>query len=357
MVPLFLAAGQWLYLWYTTETIDLLYQKLLDGKVSRVRQDAILNNITSRVTRVATQLRNSSEERRQLFLPYAILNSNQKEIPHPGAWKCFDVIKDHLYRKMDLTEEMREVDRLITDWMHRQPEDWGTSASEKELKLQAARKSMLSAFGRSSPILWLEKLNLTIVPSQVISKIAQLKTLSLTENNIREFPPISLPELTWLSICENRIHEFPTKGLENLPKLEELAIASNHITRVPPGSLRNQPKLKSLDLSSNQIEEVPTLDGKELRSLNLSKNAIKECPPSSLSECIALEVLDLAKNQLKEFPQSLPTSLCCLILSNNPIEQIKSTDLSPLKQLKELFLNSNTLIEAGHSYSGKVERR
>ncbi len=98
---------------------------------------------------------------------------------------------------------------------------------------------------------------LTVLPPE-IGNLTSLKTLRLTNNNLRELPIEigKLSVLESLDICTNNINELPSE-IGNLTNLVYLNIGYNRDLNVLPESIGDLKKLERIEVSATAIETVP----------------------------------------------------------------------------------------------------
>lgn len=113
-------------------------------------------------------------------------------------------------------------------------------------------------------------LDLISIPKE-ISKLAKLKSLILSNNQIEDIEYISsLLNLQELYLNNNKIADISL--LERLPQLQRLDLSDNKISSID--ILRNHARLKYLDVSKNFIKKIPSaIFHLEIR-IRLKKNTI-----------------------------------------------------------------------------------
>lgn len=138
-------------------------------------------------------------------------------------------------------------------------------------------------------------------------KFTQLKRLHLDCNQIKVIPDqlgTNLANLETLTMSNNCLKELPN-SLENLKKLSSLHLSSNKFEKFPHVLCRIE-SLRFLDLCSNEIKVIePELSSmKNLESLLLFHNCIRELPPQ-ISQLVKLRTLWLGENKLTKLPREI----------------------------------------------------
>jgi hypothetical protein len=158
------------------------------------------------------------------------------------------------------------------------------------------------------------------------TRMESLKILNLSQNNFTSFSDAfcQFRNLEHLELNGNGIETIPP-GIENLQSLKILKLATNGFESVP-AELGKLTKLENLDLKNNNLKIVPAELGrlKNLNSLSLNNNSL-ESIPSELSNLKNPWLLDLSNNKLKSLPASfrkLGIGFRVLRLANNPLDEI-----------------------------------
>ncbi|KAJ4909500.1 Receptor-like protein 12 [Raphanus sativus] len=179
-----------------------------------------------------------------------------------------------------------------------------------------------------------------------ISKLANLQTLNLANNNLKGQVPAYLLRVTTVTLSNNFFSSYENPSEETL--IEALDLNSNSFQEPFPRWICNTKGLRFLDLSNNLFNGSipPCLEDSiasfsdlilrnnsfsgplpdifasatELRSLDVSRNHLEGSLPKSLVNCKALQLVNMESNRIKDvFPSwlgSLP-SLHVLILRSN----------------------------------------
>ena len=158
---------------------------------------------------------------------------------------------------------------------------------------------------------------------RTISKIANLRELSLSRNHLSSLPARikDLRHLVTLNLSHNAFVTFPTELMYPSSPLELLDLSHNELALVPPkiAVLRH---LKLLNLSHNRLSGLPHTFGElhDLRLLYLNNNDFATFP-----ECVtrlqSLLRLSLSHNRLSSLPESISalTRLSHLDVRNNEL--------------------------------------
>ncbi|XP_078387644.1 podocan-like protein 1 isoform X1 [Cetorhinus maximus] len=168
------------------------------------------------------------------------------------------------------------------------------------------------------------------IPSEDLSRLTKLKTLSLHNNRL---PSRGLPD----------------KAFKFLQELEYLYLANNKLT-IAPRSLPDT--LRIADFAGNHLKEIFALtfgQKPKLRSVYLHNNNLTNAglPKAMFSGSDMVNILILSNNNLTHVPENLPPLLIQLHLQHNRISKIPKGAFSNLEQLRELYLQCNSLSNAG----------
>lgn len=95
---------------------------------------------------------------------------------------------------------------------------------------------------------------LSSVPDSMLASLTGLKTLDLSHNRLKKFPPSlsSLKHLDYLNISHNALQALPEDNLQDLNVLE-LNLSSNSLPRLPV-ALSMCKRLKVLRVEENCLE-------------------------------------------------------------------------------------------------------
>ncbi|XP_036399603.1 leucine-rich repeat serine/threonine-protein kinase 1 isoform X1 [Megalops cyprinoides] len=231
---------------------------------------------------------------------------------------------------------------------------------------------------------------LSSLPSVVPWGLIQLRSLNLSENQLKELPAartsqeIICTKLHHIDLSQNELTCLPS-GLLHLTRIQKLNASKNQLTalfEVPNGTnwigLR---KLQELDVSENRLSVLPSPVlhcFKSLVSLNVSRNKLTEFPDPwacPLKYCRAssneigilpdtisifwrtqLKEVDFSENAVKELPSYIfeLEGLVSLKLCGNQLSALPSPSKWKCSQLKMLDLSRNQL---GKNVDGTKTRK
>lgn len=160
------------------------------------------------------------------------------------------------------------------------------------------------------------------LPSGLLDKLTELRTLNLVQNSFRYLPPgiRKLKKLEYLVMYDNEIDSIPD-WIGELNSLETLILPRNKLVFISPfiGKLK---KLKDLSVGDNQLGILPV----------------------EIGELSSLEILELNENELTSIPESVTrlSYLQSLHLNNNQLVKLPDS-LGLLQQLENLQLGVNKL--------------
>ena len=250
-----------------------------------------------------------------------------------------------------------------------------TKIDLSENKISTIRDNAFDGLQNSLKVLILHVDQMSIFPSEALSKLTSLTSLSLINFNtsllpadafnsqvnmeyllIRSCGLVSLQQnifssqksLKALSLDSNHLPEIPASALSSLQNLETLNLMSNEITKLGADAFPNLPSLRVLDLSYNRFRSIDKLAFNLLPSLtNLT---MKYCQLSSmmeLSSLAQLQSLDLTNNKLSMIPYDMfrqMNKLVKLTMDSNQLTAIGPNDFNGLESsLQELHLNDNKI--------------
>jgi len=151
-----------------------------------------------------------------------------------------------------------------------------------------------------------------------IKKIKNLKTLSISSFDLRNFPDelFELKNLKALSIGCSYLNEIPNK-ISNLNELEYLELRLNNIKNIPI-ELSKMENLIYLDLANNLFTEIPKelLNIKSLKNINLSNTEIAK------KDLLMLSFDKKEKASINNINYLKNTELLIKILESNQLESI-----------------------------------
>ncbi|GKV45930.1 hypothetical protein SLEP1_g52956 [Rubroshorea leprosula] len=221
---------------------------------------------------------------------------------------------------------------------------------------------------------------------QVINKLPHLTYLSLSECNLRDAIPQSIPmintstfltkldlssnnltastfhwlfkiskNLVYLNLCNNQFQGLIPENLGHMTYLEELDLRDNQFEGGIPKSFGNMCKLRYLYLYFNYLDGMlPELIGNlfgclqlSLEELILDKNKITGPLPDMIKNFSSLRWLSLSNNQLSGIVSKsigLLSNLEHIDISSNSLNgTISESHFSTLSKLRSLILSSNPL--------------
>jgi Leucine-rich repeat (LRR) protein len=171
-----------------------------------------------------------------------------------------------------------------------------------------------------------------------LGKLKDLKTLKLSNTNVRQLPNdvYGLMSVESLYIDVNKIDSLPDV-IEGLKSLCFLSVYSNGLKKLSH-SIGNLMFLKEIDLGVNALESLPEsiCNLRALRVLAIEENDITHLP-DSIGKCINLEHLEAQGNKISSLPGSFIQlkNLRFLSLNRNAFSNIPKVldDLPLLKTL------------------------
>ena len=155
-------------------------------------------------------------------------------------------------------------------------------------------------------------------------KITTLKSLNLSNNNLKiirsQFISL-LDELNYLDLSKNNLEMIESEAFHNLFELNHLDLSENEMTHLEPFLFYNLGSLKVLDLSKNQLKEVKedyfAIKQSKLSRLDLSFNTISSYEKNSFTYLMGFNSSYPADNA------KLPEGSCIEMI--NLVENIKTT--------------------------------
>jgi Leucine-rich repeat (LRR) protein len=153
-----------------------------------------------------------------------------------------------------------------------------------------------------------------------------------------------LKELQLLTLSRNNLKEFP--NIAGCDKLKVLNLNNNNIERIDP-AIVTLTNLESLSLYKNNLKEIPNelYTMGSLRSIDLYFNKIKTVAPA-IANWKNVEVLYLANNELYSIPDEIGElgNLRELYVHHNRLSNLP-TSIGNLTSLGVLRINNNYMVE------------
>ena len=189
-----------------------------------------------------------------------------------------------------------------------------------------------------------------------ITKLPNLKYLSLHTNQLTGSIPEQIGELTQLEILDlggNQLTGPIPATITKLPNLKYLSLHTNQLTGSIPEQIGELTQLEILDLGGNQLTgPMPAAITKlpNLKYLSLHTNQLTGSIPEQIGELTELEILELGMNRLTgpvPFALANLTKLRYLSLHSNQLTGSRIAGLSNLAELEVLNIEGNDLTNAG----------
>jgi hypothetical protein len=190
------------------------------------------------------------------------------------------------------------------------------------------------------------------VPGAVLSGLASIKVLGLSQNHFSGSIPAELGNLTTLetlSFYNNDLTGSIPASLGNLTQLKYLGLDLNELTGSIPATFGNLANLEDLMVSGNQlIGPLPASLGNlvNLQTFYMSENLINGPIPASFGNLANLRWWDARENDMTgSIPATLGnlSNLEALILDDNALTGTIPASLGNLSSLNHLFLSRNAL--------------
>ncbi|XP_029681879.1 extracellular matrix protein 2 [Takifugu rubripes] len=194
--------------------------------------------------------------------------------------------------------------------------------------------------------------------------IAELKSLSLEDNNISSIPAESfngIPNLEWINLSKNQLSSaaIDPKAFTGLKFLRRLYLNGNLLEVVPNNLPSTLQELKISDNKLRGVDENSFRDLSNLVILELEGNLLSEgnVDPRAFAPLIHLSYLRLGRNYFRTVPQGLPPSLLELYLENNLIEEISEAVFNQTENLNVVSLSHNRLDETSIAPMAWIDHR
>lgn len=244
--------------------------------------------------------------------------------------------------------------------------DWGAG---KTLELSAGSFDGL----RQLQVLELTHSNVKSAPDNVFCNLGNLQTINLTRNSIVDMNSIGFPprpgmadvgvtvarvecsggtDLRSLDLSHNDVRSFPPfSGITRLRRLQVLNLQNNRISELSSDSLSGLSSLRLLNISSNKLEALPEslfASTREIREIYLHNNSLYELARGLFHRLEQLLILDLSANQLSSNQIDDGTfvgliRLIILNLSHNALTRIDARTFKDLFFLQILDLRNNSI--------------
>ena len=227
----------------------------------------------------------------------------------------------------------------------------------------AVKTEELTIIGALPKLEILELRNCGLTTTSGLAKAANLKTLDLSDNTIRNIQALStMEQLHTLYLQHNALADL--SSLSALVKLENLDVSYNSLTTLSP--ITTLTGLTNLNASYNNLTEVAGLNKlTALTGLFLEHNKITDV--SALAACMELATLDISDNALTsvealsalnkmtafDFSRNQVTTLpkfsksCALVTIDGSYNKISKLDpLSGLQNLNNVYMDYNAEISS-----------
>ncbi|KAJ8942193.1 hypothetical protein NQ314_010138 [Rhamnusium bicolor] len=187
------------------------------------------------------------------------------------------------------------------------------------------------------------------------SRLRRLQLFNLQFNNISEISGESLAGLVSLKIlnmANNKIGTLPQGLFAGTPELKEIHLQNNSLFSLAKGLFHRLEQLLVLDLSGNQLTsnhiDAGTFTGLiRLIVLNLSHNALTRIDGRTFKDLFFLQILDLRNNSIGFIEDNafLPLyNLHTLNLAENRLNTIGPQLFNGLFVLSKLTINNNLIV-------------
>ncbi|KAG5880820.1 hypothetical protein JTB14_019464 [Gonioctena quinquepunctata] len=207
---------------------------------------------------------------------------------------------------------------------------------------------------------------ITSLKGRIFADLQELRELSLSFNPLRQIDKdvfVGLESLESLEISFGfDTNELYHEMFAPLANLKWLSIDNNNFNEIAPASFNSLPELKYLNLENNEIEFIPVKLLKssvhsQLRDIRFSDNKITLIETGTFQSLNSLETISLTNNKIK-YLQSKSfvnlSNLSKLILSDNYIGGISSDAFSNLPSINEIDLHNNFLQEISFNFFTNV---
>lgn len=178
----------------------------------------------------------------------------------------------------------------------------------------------------------------------------KLKEIRLSNNQLTKIYSNtfkSLANLEAIIISNNRIRNLQSESFSYLSKLSHLIISDNLLSHISFRSFANLPYLTKVELQNNLLNQFSFVYFENVSTplhLNLSYNQISVCDAGNI--ILNLEVLDLSYNSLSNVPKCLENTalLRKLYLHYNMISELEQNSFMHLTSLEQITLQQNNIL-------------
>ncbi|CAF2188715.1 unnamed protein product [Rotaria magnacalcarata] len=204
--------------------------------------------------------------------------------------------------------------------------------------------------------LYLNNNELIIPPTEQLSPLTNLETLSLEQNQLTILPDTlwNLTSLLRLNLSHNPLGQIPVQ-LGQLKNLHELWLTNLNLYDLPINIFMNLNQLEKLSLKSNHLRRLPTDIGYliELRWLSVEDNELNDLP-DCLQDCLHLSYLNLNGNNFIHIPSVIGkiSSLNVVCFQRNAIAEINDDTLLMFSSMTKVDLRENPLVDKPQHWKG-----
>jgi Leucine-rich repeat (LRR) protein len=186
--------------------------------------------------------------------------------------------------------------------------------------------------------------NLLVELPMAVARLAKIKTMDFSENQINKLYKFVLNKMVHLSkldLSSNRLSSIDSYIFSSCGHLSELNLSNNRIDGLAQDAFEACPHFRSLDLSRNKISIFSgSLNSvKSLRSLNISNNNIQTFEWSEFPD--DLQIMDASNNKISAISPATNSKLKVFKLNNNRLKQLQNGQLSD--QIEDIDISNNKL--------------
>ncbi|CAF1171874.1 unnamed protein product [Adineta ricciae] len=231
----------------------------------------------------------------------------------------------------------------------------------KETSLNLSNRSLRavpSSVARCSFLehLYLNNNELIIPPTEQLSTLTNLETLSLEQNQLTMLPCTlwTLRSLIRLNLSHNPLGQI-SLALGQLRNLHELWLTNINLYDIPLNIFSNLNQLEKLSLKSNHLRQLPSDIGYLIKLcwLCLEDNELSDLP-DCLQDCVHLSYLNLNGNNFAHVPNVIGklSSLNIISLQRNAIAEINDETLLMFSSMTKVDLRENPLVDRPNHWKG-----